>query len=300
MRPIALLALVVATPPLVAQTVPPPTAHISAPTAGIVDADLVVPFEAAVTPASVQEALLTVNGSTYEVPVRGGRVQQQVIAVPGNNRVALTVSHGGHTVSDATTFHLRGARAELMVLLAWPTEGEIIDLWVREPDGQTCKWDHRTTPRGGRLLDFSTNAIGFGSQAYVTPEVHAGRYRIKVHYWSARGHGDERGGWTWRQAINALDDVEARLENTVGDARTLLLGRRAQLEAQLDRWATPGAPQTRVRAEVVLFPNSPAERRWRFTRDVERTGQLLTLGDVTVDDAMIALARREIHAGVAP
>jgi hypothetical protein len=56
MRPIALLALVVATPPLVAQTVPPPTAHISAPTAGIVDSDLVVPFEATVTPATVQEA----------------------------------------------------------------------------------------------------------------------------------------------------------------------------------------------------------------------------------------------------
>ncbi|MFO0626385.1 MAG: hypothetical protein U0325_12300 [Polyangiales bacterium] len=252
------------------------------------------------SPATVHEALLTVNGTTYEVPVRGGRVRQQVIAVPGNNRVALTVTHDGRTVSDVSTFHLRGARAELMVLLAWPTEGEIIDLWVREPDGQTCKWDRRTTPRGGRLLDFSANAIGFGSQAYVTPEVHAGRYRIKVHYWSARGQGDERGAWTWRQAIQDLDDAEARLEGAVGETRRSLLDRRAQLEAQLDRWASPGAPQTRVRAEVVLFPNSPAERRWRFTRDVERTGQLLTLGDITVDDATIALARRAIQTEVAP
>ena len=47
-----------------------------------------------------------------------------------------------------------------------------------------------------------------------------------------------------------------------------------------------------MRAEVVLFPNTPSERRWRFERNVDRNGQLLTLGEVEVDDALITVARR--------
>lgn len=297
MRPLPLLAILLASPQLVAQTVPAPTVRITAPGGGVVDADLVVPFEATVTPPTVRAAMLTVNGSSYEVRVTGGRVRQQVIGVPGNNRVGLTVTESGRTATDATTFHLRGERAEMMVLLSWPSEGEIIDLWVREPDGQTCKWDRRRSTSGGRLLDFSANAIGFGSQAYVTPAVHAGRYRIKLHYWSARGQGDERGAWTWREAIDGLDEIERSLAGAAGSAQSALLERRRTLEATLDRWASPGAPQTRVRAEVVLFPNTSAERRWRFERDVERTGQLITLGDVVIDDALIALGRRAIDDG---
>lgn len=299
MRATPLAALVLVTPQLIAQSAPP-TARITAPTAGVIDADLVVPFEATVSPPTVLEALLTVNGATYEVPVSGGRVRQQIIAVPGNNRVGLTVTHQGRTVHDATTFHLRGERAEMVVLLAWPTQGEIIDLWVREPDGQTCKWDRRSTASGGRLLDFSANAIGFGSQAYVTPTVRAGRYRIKVHYWSSRGRDDERSPWTWRESVDALEDLEERLSGSSGEARRALLSRRAELEARLDQWASPGAPQTRVRAEVVLFPNTAAERRWRFERDVDRTGQLLTLGDVVVDEGHVAMARRAMAPGRDP
>lgn len=292
MRATLLAALTLLAPTLHAQTREALAVRIAAPTAGVIDAELVVPFEATVSDPTVRTARLTVNGATYEVPVEGGRIRQQLVAVPGNNRVGVTVGRGGETATDATTFHLRGERAEMLVLLSWPTQGEIIDLWVREPDGQTCKWDRRRTASGGRLLDFSANAIGFGSQAYVTPRVSAGRYRVKVHYWSARGRDDERGAWTWEQAATELESIELRLPAATGAARATLLATQRTLEERLDRWAAPGAPQTRVRAEVVLFPNTPAERRWRFERNVDRNGQLLTLGEVEVDDALITVARR--------
>ena len=51
-----------------------------------------------------------------------------------------------------------------------------------------------------------------------------------------------------------------------------------------------------MRAEVVLFPNTASELRWRFERDVTRDGQLLTLGEIQVDDATIARARRALPA----
>jgi len=295
MRTLPLLALLLATPPLPAQTGAPLTVRITAPTAGVVDADLVVPFEATLSDASIRTARLTVNGATYEVPAEGGRVRQRIIAAPGNNRVAITAGEGPRAATDSTTFHLRGERAEMVVLLSWPTQGEIVDLWVREPDGQTCKWDRRSTTHG-RLLDFSADAIGFGSQAYVSSAVHAGRYRVKVHYWSGRGRDDARGSDAWEQGIAALDRAESRLAAALGAARAPLLAERAAAERALDRWALPGAPQTRVRAEVVLFPNTHAERRWRFERNVDRTGQLLTLGDVEVDDATLAAARRDRDA----
>jgi hypothetical protein len=70
---------------------------------------------------------------------------------------------------------------------------------------------------------------------------------------------------------------------------------RTRVLGELDAWASPAAPQTPVRAELVLFPNSPHERRWRFEQRVHRSGDLLTLGEVEVTAAMIQAAR----AGVA-
>lgn len=264
---------------------------IEAPQAGIVDAEFTTGFSAVVSDPRVRSALLTVNGLAYEVPVRDGRVTQNLVVVPGNNRVALTVTRGGITASEATTFFLRGPSVDLVVLLGWASRGEIIDLWTREPSGETCKWDHRETRSGGRLLDFSNDAIGFGSQAYVLPTVLPGRYRVKIHYWSAAAWDDERGDVDFASALTRLADIGTELAHVTGYDRLLLLEERSELERRLDRWAEPAASQTPVHAEVVLFPNTPHERRWRFERVTSRTGSLDTLGEVEVSAEMIRAAR---------
>jgi len=280
--------------PRTARAPEPLTVHIEQPLGGVIDGELVTALEARVSDASVRTAMLTVNGATYEVPVEDGRITQNVVTVPGNNRVALSVSRGGVTASDALTFHLRGPRVELVVLLGWASHGEIIDLWTREPSGEICKWDHRETNAGGRLLDFSQNAIGFGSQGYVLPEVRAGAYRIKLHYWSARTLEDDRGRYTWDEAIAQLDTLDERLRTASPAERDGLLREHEAAAQRLDRWAQPAAPQMPVHAEAVLFPNSAHERRWRFDRIVQRTGQLETLGEIEVSAAMIRVARAEV------
>ena len=117
----------------------PLTVDIDTPQAGVVDADLVTTFGASVSDPRVRTALLTVNGLSYEVPVRDGHVTQNLVVAPGNNRVALTATRDGVTASDSTTFFLRGPRVDLVILLGWASRGEIIDLWTREPSGETCK-----------------------------------------------------------------------------------------------------------------------------------------------------------------
>lgn len=252
---------------------------ITAPTAGIVESDFTTLLEARVTDPTIQTAILSVNGAEYEVPVEGGLIEQNVVVVPGNNRLGVLARRGSETARDSVTFFQAGAAADLMIVLTWQSRGEIIDLWVREPSGETCKWDHRSTPRGS-LLDFSASAIGFGSQAYVGREVTAGRYRIKVHYWGAFDDDDARGRFTY-------DGLIARLDRARG-------AERGRVEAQLDAWAQPGAPQTPLAAEAILFPGTRHERRWRFDLVVQRTGQLVGLGEIEVTDDMIRAARAQV------
>jgi hypothetical protein len=47
-----------------------------------------------------------------------------------------------------------------------------------------------------------------------------------------------------------------------------------------------------LHAEVLLFANTPRERRWRFELTAQRSGQLQTLGEVEVTSAMLLDARR--------
>ena len=265
---------------------------IESPTPGASDVHRsVTAFEARVSDPTVLTATLTIHGASYSVPVEGGRIEQQLVVAPGVNRVGVTVRRGDEVASDWVTWFVRGERTELLVLATWEARGEIIDLWLREPGGETCKWDHRATARGGRLLDFSTDAIGFGSQGFVASEVEAGTYRIKVHYWGGFAAEDQRWSADYDSLLRDLDLAEQALGSAVGVVRALRMRERDRLAARLDRWALPAAPQTTVRVEAILFPGTRHERRWRFERRVERVGHLATLGEIEIDEAMIRAAR---------
>lgn len=294
-RPLLLgLASLLAPRVVRAQSVAAPfTVAITEPTAGVVTARDTLALAATVSDPSVQTAWLTVHGVTYEVPVRDGRVEQIVVVLPGANRIAVTARRGDTVARDAVTFHVDGDPVDLVVLLGWHARGEIIDLWVREPDGETCKWDHRETSHGGRLLDFSSDAIGFGSQAYLRAAATPGRYRVKVHYWSDSARRDARDDGAFDTALEGLHAIDERLrESPPRDEADRLTRERSALTARLDAWGRPTGVQTPLHAEVLLFANTPRERRWRFELTAQRTGQLQTLGEVEVTAAMLGAARR--------
>lgn len=274
---------------------PPLTVRIDRPRAGVEDAwGQVAELLAEVSDPTVLTATLTIHGASYEVPVSGGRISQRIVVAPGPNRVGVTVRRGDELATDSVSWTARGEAAELLVLASWQARGEIIDLWVREPGGETCKWDHRTTASGGRLLDFSADAIGFGSQGYTTARVEPGTYRIKLHYWGAAADEDARWSGDLESMLAELDAAE-RLLARGPDPRQA--AERDRLLARLDRWALPAAPQVLVRVEAILFPGTRAERRWRFDRLVRRSGDLATLGEIEIDEALVRAARAELAAG---
>lgn len=290
------LALSGAAPPRArAQREPEPLrVVIESPSAGVSDVfGHVAQLEARISDPTILTATLTIHGASYEVPVEGGRIAQQLVVAAGVNRVGISVRRGDEVARDSVTWFVRGERTELMVLATWQAHQEIIDLWVREPGGETCKWDHRETESGGSLLDFSADAIGFGSQGYVAAEVRPGTYRIKVHYWGAFGDEDARWSSDYERLLGELDAAELALGQAVGAVRALRARERDRVAAALDRWAMPAAPQTAVHVEAILFPGTVHERRWRFDRRVERTGHLATLGEIEIDEALIRAARAE-------
>lgn len=274
---------------------PPLVVRIEEPTGGVVAANDTARLVATVSDPTVLTAQVTVHGISYEVPVRDGRVEQTVVVLPGNNRVGVSARRGDAVARDSVTFHVAGDPVDLVVLLGWSARGEIIDLWVREPDGETVKWDHRESAPGGRLLDFSSDAIGFGSQAYLRAAAAAGRYRVKVHYWSDGARREHRGDADFDTSLERLHAIDARLrEAPPRDESDRLAVERAAVTARLDAWGRPGGVQTPLHAEVLLFANTPRERRWRFELTAQRTGQLQTLGEIEVTSAMLLDARRSL------
>lgn len=281
-----LLAGVLAPATLRADPLAPLRVEIEAPDRGVVHEGAVVEVVARVNDPALTEALLSVHGVVYEVPVRDGRLQQNIVVLPGQNRVGVVVRRGAERAQASSTFFVQREGVELMVLVGWSSRREIIDLWVREPNGETCKWDHRSTEEGGTLLDFSADAIGFGSQGYLAPTVQPGRYRLKIHYWSDEARREE--GQSIETLLDALNDAEAalRAHSSAPHREAVEAARRA-----LERWAEPAGVQTPVHADVLLFANTPFERRWHFELIAQRTGQLQSLGEIEISEAMLREAR---------
>lgn len=72
----------------------------------------------------------------------------------------------------------------LRVLLTWDTDNTDIDLWVVDPDGETCSYQRRLTRLGARLT--SDNTEGYGPEEFVLRVARPGTYVVKANYYGHR------------------------------------------------------------------------------------------------------------------
>jgi len=70
------------------------------------------------------------------------------------------------------------ANPELAVTITWNTKSDI-DLWVTEPNGEKCSYQHRTTARGGVLHE--DNVTGFGPEHYTISKAGRGTFIVSVN-----------------------------------------------------------------------------------------------------------------------
>ena len=73
--------------------------------------------------------------------------------------------------------------ADLVVVIAWNTDGTDVDLHVTEPGGEECYYRNRQTATGGQLsCDVTT---GYGPERYVLRRAAPGTYYIRTHYFAS-------------------------------------------------------------------------------------------------------------------
>ncbi len=72
--------------------------------------------------------------------------------------------------------------ADLRVTISWNTDATDVDLWVIEPDGTKCFYQHNRTKSGGELSQDQTQ--GYGPERYQVVKALKGRYRILVNYFA--------------------------------------------------------------------------------------------------------------------
>ncbi|MHC4920738.1 MAG: VIT domain-containing protein [Planctomycetota bacterium] len=71
------------------------------------------------------------------------------------------------------------ATADLRVTVSWNTDNTDVDLWVVEPNGEACGYQHQKTSNGGQLLDDLTG--GYGPERYQIIKAPAGEFVVLVH-----------------------------------------------------------------------------------------------------------------------
>jgi tetratricopeptide (TPR) repeat protein len=74
-------------------------------------------------------------------------------------------------------------RSDLRVTISWNTDATDVDLWVIEPDGTKCFYQHNRTKNGGELSQDQTQ--GYGPERYQVAKAMPGVYTVIVHYFRA-------------------------------------------------------------------------------------------------------------------
>jgi hypothetical protein len=71
--------------------------------------------------------------------------------------------------------------ADLRVTISWNTDATDVDLWVIEPDGTKCYYQHKATKNGGQLSADMTQ--GYGPERYQIVNAPQGTFQVLVHYY---------------------------------------------------------------------------------------------------------------------
>ena len=73
---------------------------------------------------------------------------------------------------------------DIRIILTWNTNDCDIDLWVTDPNGEKCYYQHKETAIGGRNSDDITQ--GYGPEEFCLKKAIKGEYKIQADYYGTR------------------------------------------------------------------------------------------------------------------
>lgn len=69
---------------------------------------------------------------------------------------------------------------DIRVVINWNKDNTDIDLWIEDPNGETCYYGSPTTQIGGRMSNDITQ--GFGPEQFMLKKAVKGKYKIKTNF----------------------------------------------------------------------------------------------------------------------
>ncbi|MBI3269939.1 MAG: DUF2135 domain-containing protein [Planctomycetes bacterium] len=150
----------------------------------------VVHVRGSVFGGSSRRAFLVTNGSYQVVSVVDGNFDVEQVLSPGENVIQVWAETPAGYRSDAVVVHSTVPPLDVKVTLTWDTDASDVDLWVTDPTGEKCFYEHKETAIGGRLDIDVTD--GYGPETFTLPCAVPGNYLIEAHFFGDAGQPQAR------------------------------------------------------------------------------------------------------------
>ena len=118
---------------------------------------------------------------TQSYPQNIGRRSQgieEVIITEMNQLITQRKSLNTHLIDKKL---IQTMPVDIRVLINWNMNNTDIDLYVKDPQGETCFYSHRETKMGGRISQDVTQ--GYGPEQFMLRKARKGKYQVFVNYY---------------------------------------------------------------------------------------------------------------------
>lgn len=96
----------------------------------------------------------------------------------------ITAARKPLNTSAIPAFMIQPMPVDARVVINWNMDDTDIDLWVTDPAGEKCYYDHQQTNAGGRISKDFTQ--GYGPEQFMIRKATKGKYKIQVNYYGDR------------------------------------------------------------------------------------------------------------------
>lgn len=117
---------------------------------------------------------------TDEISIRDNGIEE-ILIMEINNILKQNNNVDGSKIDDRLKADLP---VDIRVVINWNKDNTDIDLWVTDPKGEDCSYDHKSTKIGGRLSNDFTQ--GFGPEQFLLKKAIKGKYKIKTNFFGER------------------------------------------------------------------------------------------------------------------
>ncbi|SFK94913.1 VIT domain-containing protein [Lysobacter sp. cf310] len=122
----------------------------------------------------------------YQVVSRSWDSRFDGVALIALNELNAIVATSGRPLDTSAMDKrlLRNLPLDLRAVLSWDSDNSDMDLWVTDPNGERCFYQHTLTYQGGRISNDFTG--GYGPEEFMLRDAKPGKYKVEANFYGDR------------------------------------------------------------------------------------------------------------------